>query len=167
MGPFPEAPGRVKFLVVTIDYFTKLSLMMVSENGTRFANKNLQEWLVELQIKHVFTSVTHPKGNNQVERANRTILEGIKSRLGRKRVRWVDELPHVLWAYKIIKRRSHDETSFILTYGTEAMTPVEIKLSSMRVLLVEEDNDTELHLNLDLLEERRELAAIKEEKYNR
>lgn len=23
VGPFPEAPGRVKFLVVAIDYFTK------------------------------------------------------------------------------------------------------------------------------------------------
>lgn len=24
MGPFPEAPGRVKFLIVVVDYFTKL-----------------------------------------------------------------------------------------------------------------------------------------------
>lgn len=23
MGPFPEAPGKVKFLVVAVDYFTK------------------------------------------------------------------------------------------------------------------------------------------------
>ncbi|XP_076909572.1 uncharacterized protein LOC143566891 [Bidens hawaiensis] len=71
MGPFPEAPGRVKFLLVAIDYFTKwveakplahimaanvkkflweyiicrfgLPQTLVSDNGTQFADKNLQE----------------------------------------------------------------------------------------------------------------------------
>ncbi|XP_076931507.1 uncharacterized protein LOC143596686 [Bidens hawaiensis] len=78
---------------------------------------------------------------------------------------WVDELPHVLWAYRTLKRRSHEETLFSLTYGTKAMILAEIELPSARVLLVEKDNELELRLNLDLLEKRRELAAIKEEKY--
>ena len=110
MGPFPEAPGRVKFLIVAIDYFTKwveakpvasitassikkflwefiicrfgLPQQLVSDNGTQFADNGLQEWLKELLITQVFASVAHPQANGLVERANRTIKEGIKARLG-------------------------------------------------------------------------------------
>ncbi|XP_076945637.1 uncharacterized protein LOC143616796 [Bidens hawaiensis] len=191
MGPFPEALGRVKFLLVAIDYFTKwveakplalitttnvkkflweyiiyrfgLPQTLVSDNGTQFANKHLQEWLSVLQIKQVFTSVAHPQANEQVERANRSIKEGIKARLGTKRTGWVDELPHVLWAHHTSKKTSNSETPFSLTYGMEAMIPAEIGLPSARILLME-DNERELRMNLDLLEERRELEAIRESK---
>ncbi|XP_076933113.1 uncharacterized protein LOC143598904 [Bidens hawaiensis] len=44
------------------------------------------------------------------------------------------------------------------------MIPAEIGLPSARILLME-DHEKELRLNLDLLEERRELAAIRENKY--
>ncbi|XP_076905369.1 uncharacterized protein LOC143561114 [Bidens hawaiensis] len=76
-------------------------------------------------------------------------------------------LPHRLLAFRTLKKTSHEETPFSLTYGTEAMIPSEIGLPSARVLLVEEGNEIELRLNLDQLEERRELAAIKEEQYKR
>ncbi|XP_076895612.1 uncharacterized protein LOC143548290 [Bidens hawaiensis] len=77
---------------------------------------------------------------------------------------WVDELPHVLWAFRTQKNSSNSETPFSLTYGTEAMIPAEIGIPSAGVLLIE-DNDHELRMNLDLLEERRELASIREHNY--
>ncbi|XP_076919391.1 uncharacterized protein LOC143580175 [Bidens hawaiensis] len=77
---------------------------------------------------------------------------------------WVAELPHVLWAHQTNKKTSNSETLFSLTYGMEAMIPAEIGVPSARMLLVA-DNEKELRLNLDLLEERRELAAIRESKY--
>ena len=79
-----------------------------------------------------------------------------------------DELPHVLWAHRTLAKTSNGETPFSLTYGSEAMIPAEILRPSARVLMSsKQDNDTELRLNLDLLEERRELAAIKEAKYKK
>ncbi|XP_076894919.1 uncharacterized protein LOC143547357 [Bidens hawaiensis] len=114
----------------------------------------------------VFTSVAQPQANGQVERANSSIKEGIKARLGIKRTGWVDELPHVLWAHRISKKISNSETPFSLTYGTEAMIPAEVGVPSARMLLMA-DNEKELRLNLDLLEERRELTAIRESKYKR
>lgn len=75
--------------------------------------------------------------------------------MGLKRAGWVDELPYVLWAYRTLKRRSHDETPLSFTYRTEAMIPAEIGLPSARVLLVEKDNELELRLNFNLHEERR------------
>ncbi|XP_076888025.1 uncharacterized protein LOC143538328 [Bidens hawaiensis] len=79
---------------------------------------------------------------------------------------WVDELHHVLWAFRTQKNSNNLETPFSLTYGTEAMIPAEIGIPSARVLMIH-DNDRELRMNLDLLEERKELALIREHNYKR
>ena len=48
-----------------------------------------------------------------------------------------------------------------MAYGTEAVIPLEIGILGIRTQGVEnESNDVLLTLNLDLLEERREKAAI-------
>nr|GFD31818.1 reverse transcriptase domain-containing protein [Tanacetum cinerariifolium] len=60
-------------------------------------------------------------------------------------------------------KSSHGDTPFSLTYGTEAVIPAEIEMPTYRTTVVDAvNNDEELRLNLDLLEERRELAAINE-----
>ncbi|XP_076937735.1 uncharacterized protein LOC143605542 [Bidens hawaiensis] len=193
-GPFPEAPGRVMFLIVAIDYFTKwveakpvasinaasankfiwefitcrfgLPMNLVSDYGTQFADQHIQRWLKELNVTQTFTSVAHPQGNGEVERANRTIVGGIKKRLANHKSGWVDQLPHVLWAIRTHKNTSNAETPFSLTYGTEAMIPAEVGVPSPRVTL-SNDNDAERRLDLMLLEERQELAAIREQNYKR
>nr|GEW18659.1 reverse transcriptase domain-containing protein [Tanacetum cinerariifolium] len=98
-----------------------------------------------------------------VERANRSLGEGIKARLGEGNKNWVEELLHVLWAHKTMVKSSHGDTPFSLTYGTEVVIPAEIGMPTYRTTAVDVvNNDKELRLNLDLLEERRELAAINE-----
>ncbi|XP_076955317.1 uncharacterized protein LOC143630114 [Bidens hawaiensis] len=79
---------------------------------------------------------------------------------------WVDELPHVLWAFRTQKKTSNLETPFSLMYGIEAMIPAEIGVPFARTLSVIE-NEEELRLNLNLLEERRELALFREHNYKR
>nr|GFA19351.1 reverse transcriptase domain-containing protein [Tanacetum cinerariifolium] len=60
-------------------------------------------------------------------------------------------------------KSSHGDTPFSLTYGTEAVIPAEIGMPTYRTTTVDAvNNDEELRLNLDLLEERWELAAINE-----
>ncbi|GKD34864.1 hypothetical protein Tco_1250373 [Tanacetum coccineum] len=52
---------------------------------------------------------------------------------------------------------SHGDTPFSLTYGMEAVIPVEIGMPTYRTAAVDVvHNDEELRLNLDLQEERRE-----------
>ncbi|GKA21154.1 reverse transcriptase domain-containing protein [Tanacetum coccineum] len=95
----------------------------------------------------------------------RSLGEGIKARLGEGNNNWIEELPHVLWAHRTMIMSSHDDTPFSLTYGTEAVIPVEIGMPTYRTTVVDAiQNDEELQLNLDLLEERRERAAIREAK---
>ncbi|KAK9065211.1 hypothetical protein SSX86_016594 [Deinandra increscens subsp. villosa] len=77
---------------------------------------------------------------------------------------WVDELLHVLWSLRTMPKSSHGETPFSLTYGTEVVIPAEVGVPTRR-MLENGDNEKSLRENLDVLEERREVAAIREAKY--
>ncbi|XP_021980048.1 uncharacterized protein LOC110876178 [Helianthus annuus] len=107
-----------------------------------------------------------PQGNGQVEQINRRIVDGIKRRLGYEGKGWADELPNVMWAHRTLHKTSNGETPFSLTYGTEAVIPAETGLPNQRYKAWEE-NECELQSNLDLLEERRNIAAIKEARYKK
>ncbi|GJS89900.1 reverse transcriptase domain-containing protein [Tanacetum coccineum] len=106
-GPFPVAAGGLKFLIVAIDYFTKwieakavatitgnqvkrfvwdnivcrfgLPGEIVSDNGKQFCDNPFKDWCTRLSITQRFASVKHPQTNGLVERANRSLGEGIKA----------------------------------------------------------------------------------------
>ncbi|GKC01520.1 hypothetical protein Tco_0987656 [Tanacetum coccineum] len=60
-------------------------------------------------------------------------------------------------------KTSNEDTSFSVTYGIEAVIPVEIGMPSIRFTKVNRaENNEELLLKLDILEERREKAAVRE-----
>ena len=56
---------------------------------------------------------------------------------------WPKELPSVLWAYRTTSRTPIGETSFKLTYGTEAVIPIEIGLTSPRMELFDEHSNND------------------------
>nr|GFB07915.1 reverse transcriptase domain-containing protein [Tanacetum cinerariifolium]GFB07924.1 reverse transcriptase domain-containing protein [Tanacetum cinerariifolium] len=124
LSPLPQATGKLKFVIVAIDYFTKwieakplakitgkdvkkfvwdnivcqfgLRRVIVTNNETQFVYDPFKGWCEPLNIKQMNMAVAHPQANGLVERANKSIMEGIKVRLGRERDGWVDELPNVL-----------------------------------------------------------------------
>ncbi|GKD79131.1 reverse transcriptase domain-containing protein, partial [Tanacetum coccineum] len=119
----------------------------------------------KLCIHQCFASVKHPQDNGLVERANKSLGEGIKARLDERSKDWIEELPHVLWAHRTIIKSSNGDTPFSLTYGTEAVILAKIGMPTMRTTEVDTvQNDEDLEINLDLLEEIREQAAISEAK---
>ena len=63
---------------------------------------------------------------------NRTLLKIIKVRLEGAKGAWPEELPNVLWAYRTIAKTPIEETPFRLTYGIEAVIPVEVKITNIR-----------------------------------
>jgi len=71
-----------------------------------------------------------------------------------------------LCAYRTTARTPIGETPFRLTYGTEAVIPVEVEIISMRREFFQEGiNDDQLKVNLDYLDETREEASKKMTKY--
>ncbi|XP_020963855.1 uncharacterized protein LOC110265278 [Arachis ipaensis] len=147
LGPFPIGPGQVKYLIVAIDYYTKwveaepfasISLancqkfmwrnviarfgipeVVISDNGTQFADKRFGKFLAGLGIKQKFSSVEHPQTNGQ---------------------------------------STTGEIPFRLTYGVDAIIPVEIGEPSPRLLL----GGIEEAVEKDLVDEAREMAHLSE-----
>ncbi|XP_050207702.1 uncharacterized protein LOC126657113 [Mercurialis annua] len=130
---------------------------LVTDNGKQFNCRAFKEFCNDLHIDLRFTSVVHPQSNGMTEVTNRTILKGLKARLGEFDRQWLEELPKVIWAYRTTPRAGTGDTPFSLTYGCEAMIPVEIGMPTLRVQFFDEaKNEEEQKLCLDLLEERRE-----------
>ncbi|GKE10595.1 reverse transcriptase domain-containing protein, partial [Tanacetum coccineum] len=122
--PFPEGPGKVKFLIVAIDRFTKwikakpvatitdnqikkfvwdnivcrfgLLGEIISDNGKQFQDNPFKDWCEKLCIRQHFASIKHSQTNILVERENYSLEEGIKARLDARSKNWMEELPHVL-----------------------------------------------------------------------
>ncbi|XP_022024628.1 uncharacterized protein LOC110924962 [Helianthus annuus] len=170
IGPFPPAKGGVKFLVVGVDYFTKwpevkplakitgkqitdfvwesivcrfgLPGVLVTDNGKQFAEKPFSTWCKEFRITQVFSSVAYPQSNEQVERTNRSIVEGIKARLGKHDTNWLEELPNVLWAIRTTEKTSQKKTPYSMVFGSEAVIPAEIDVTTKRTFNIHlEAND--------------------------
>ncbi|KAK2997643.1 hypothetical protein RJ639_026616 [Escallonia herrerae] len=168
LGPFPMASGQRRFVIVAIDYFTKwtegeslatitsakcedffwknvvcrfgVPRALVIDNGKQFDNNNFRTFCTNLAIDLRFTSVAHPQSNGQTENMNRSILQGLKKKLDEAKGAWVDELPKVLWAYRTTPHSVTEETPFFLFYRTEALLPVEIRVSTIRALHFNEQN---------------------------
>ncbi|XP_023768988.1 uncharacterized protein LOC111917544 [Lactuca sativa] len=111
VGPFPEAPRKLKYMVVAVDYITKwieaeplafisgrhmikfvwknimtrfvTPKVLIGNNGLQFVENPFREWCTAKGISQRFTSVAHPQANGQTEVSNRTIVNGIKKRLGK------------------------------------------------------------------------------------
>ncbi|GJV27862.1 putative ribonuclease H-like domain-containing protein [Tanacetum coccineum] len=163
VGPLPKALGRLKYLIVAVDYFTKwfgLPAVVITDNEMQLINEPFKSWAENLGIKLISTPVYHPQANRVVERANRIIMQGIKTRLHQEGAGWVEELPNVLWVHMTMPKTSNGETLFSLVYGTEAVIPAEVGMPTRRITQgLDESNEEELRVNLNLLEERREIAC--------
>ncbi|GKA57301.1 reverse transcriptase domain-containing protein [Tanacetum coccineum] len=120
-----------------------------------------RDWEKYHSLRNLLLALT----NEQVERANHSLGEGITARLGEGNKTWIEEVSHILWAHRTMIKTSNGDTPFSLTYSTEAVIPVEIGMPSLRCAKVDQImNDEALLLNLDILEERRERAIIREAK---
>nr|GEZ13974.1 reverse transcriptase domain-containing protein [Tanacetum cinerariifolium] len=138
---------------------------IISNNKKQFRDDPFKDWCKKLCISQHFASVKHPQTNGLMERANRSLGEGIKARLDARSKNYIEELPHVLWAHRTMIKYSNEDTPFSLTYRTEAVILVEIGMPTLRTAEVDlVQNNKALEINLDLLEERREEATIREAK---
>ena len=87
------------------------------------------------------------------------MLKIIKTQLEGAKGIWPEELPSVLWAYRMTARTPTRETPFRLTYGNEAVIPAEIGLTSYMVDNHDEGrNDEAIRLQLDQVDKVRVIA---------
>jgi len=75
----------------------------------------------------------------------------------------VEELIEVLWAYRCTPEITAHETPYNITYGTEAMIPVEVGEPTIRKQMFDLTlNEESLAVNLDLVSKLRDKSKIRE-----
>jgi hypothetical protein len=72
--------------------------------------------------------------NGAVEATNKNLIRILEKMVMSHRD-WHEMLPYVLWAYRTSICTSTGATSYSLTYGMEAILPVEVEIPSLRVLM--------------------------------
>lgn len=140
LGPFLLVKGQCKYLLVTIDYFTKwmeikpLTIIsalnvqkflwkniitrfgilhtVITGNDLQFTNKKLNDFMKALGINHRVTSVEHPQTNGQVKVANKVILVELKMKLNLAKGKWSDKLLEVLQGIWCTPQSITNETPF-------------------------------------------------------
>ena len=135
--------------------------MLISDNSLQFDSKMFRRFCSELGITNRYSTPAYPQGNEQAKAVNKVIVNGLKKRLDDAKGKWVEKLPHVLLTYRTTPRISTGETPFLMTYGAEAVIPLEIGFPTSRTSLFNpRGNDEQLTKSLDLVEEKRESAMI-------
>ena len=189
VGLFPKAIGNKKYLLVCTNYFTKwveveplanirdvdvkrfiwtniitrfgVSYALISDNGLQFDSKAFRKYCSDMGIKNRYSTPAYPQGNGQAKAVNKVIVSGLKKRLDDAKGKQIEELPYVLWTYRTTPRKLTGETPFSMTYGAEAVTPLENGFPTLRTSTFTLDgNDELLKKSLDLVEERRENAMV-------
>jgi hypothetical protein len=108
--------------------------------------------------------------NVQVERANRLILQGMKTRmchdLEAKGRNWHKELSSLLWTLRTNVNRATRDTPFNLVYGADAVLSSKIYLEPTRVAHFNAENQAKSReLDSNLLEERCNTTLANVRKY--
>ncbi|CAL9011262.1 unnamed protein product [Prunus brigantina] len=194
IGPMPEGKGQVKYAVVAVDYFTKwveakalatitaarvedfvwtdiccrygIPYAIITDNGRQFDSELFRGFCTRLKINLFFASPAHPQSNGQVEAMNKIVKKLLKRQLEKAKGAWPEKLPEALWAIRTSYRTATGETPFSMAFGSEAVVPVEIGEPSYRTeTFTPKGNEEALALSLDLIEERRAQASLRNEAY--
>ena len=101
----------------------------------------------------MFSTAYYLVANDLVEAFNKTIGKLLKKFVSKSQHDWDDKLGEFLWAYRTTVQTPTKAIPFSLVYGCEAVLPLEIQISSLRVALTAEMTNGEKHrLQLQELE---------------
>ena len=121
----------------------------------------------EIENKELILYPSVSTKNDQTEASNKTLLTALKKQLDAAKGKWVDELPEVLWAYKTTVGKPTGISPFALTYGMEAIIPMEIGMPTLRTDMPKQSNTEFIIKELDTADELRETAAVRVASYQR
>jgi hypothetical protein len=100
-------------------------------------NNRFWEYCENRGIDVRYISVTHPRANDQVEHANRIVLDALKKRLhdatNTKGGKWIKELPNALCGLRTQPTKTTGQSPYFLVYDSEAILPADMMWESPAV----------------------------------
>jgi len=115
----------------------------------------VENLLAHLAVKHRFTTMYKPNTNGLIERTNRTLCSMLakKAKVHVNICDWDLKIHHVVWVYNTAYKTATRYSPFCLTYGMEALLPIELEVmtlhttTTMRLPLDESQRHQLLQLN--------------------
>lgn len=141
---------------------------IITDNSFQFTSIMFEGFCEWWRIRLSKSMPRYPQGNRQAAATNKTIIDELKKRLEENKRAWTDDLDGVLWSHTTISRRATNITTFSLAHGMEAMAPAEFNVYSLRWTMMIQNielNNEILVDNLDTLEEQRDQALLRRQKY--
>jgi Integrase core domain len=164
-----KAYDVVKFFKTHIFYWFSTSQRIVSDNGTTFKSSKVYALAEQFNIDWRFSSIYNPRANSLAEAFNKTLINIMKKTVDGNQRDWDNRLQEALWAYRTMYRMPTQVTPYSLTFGVEAILPLEVELPSLRVAMQNNmtmDECQQLRLDeLDAMDEKRLIAQQKLEIY--
>ena len=143
----PESTQGNKYCMVAMDYFTRYAIVtpirdktavtvtkvlmekvvlvhghpevLLTDNGTEFANDIMRRLCETIGTKKIFTTPYRPQADGMVERFNRTLLRILSCFVDGAQRQWDEVLPYVLYAYNTAVSRATGMSPFTLIFGRE------------------------------------------------
>jgi len=150
-----------RFIVIATDYLTKFAevralkslvkqevtqflyervftwfgtpLEIVSNNGPQFLSEVVENMLARLAVKHKFTIMYKPSTNGLVEKTNRTLCSMLakEAEVHVNICDWDLKIHHFVWVYNTTYKSTTRYSPFHLTYGMEALLPIELEVMTL------------------------------------
>jgi hypothetical protein len=164
----PKA-GRVLDFLDELVHRYGLPHHIITDLGSNFSNHQFWEYYENSRIDVRYVSVTHPRANRQVERANGMVLNALKKRLhdaaNTKGGKCIKELPNAL-GLRTQPTKLAGHSPYFLVYGSEAVLPADVMWESPAVEQYDEGiSEDNRRVDIDGLEEARYAALIQSARY--
>lgn len=123
----------IKFIEEKIVHRFGIPEVIMADNGPVFVSQAIENYSLGRGIRIVHSTPYYPQSNGQAEASNKVIKGILQKMVADRPDRWHEKLSDTLWAYRTSRRSATGTTPFALTYGHDAVLPMEVQIRSLRV----------------------------------